>query len=143
MGGGGQGADGFAGGVFALLAGDGLHQGVVASGFFFKITIDAQPVHEAGVRHLISPDKGDIVFCLTGEDAGVAAGAFAQVDAHAPLMEGVFSLNCGQGLSCWLTADQGDILHGVFLLGRGGSDALPVNGFAGKIPVIRCVGGEL
>ena len=48
------------------------------------VAIDAQPVHLALADHLLLADHRDVVLRLAGDDAGVAADAGVQVDAHGP-----------------------------------------------------------
>jgi hypothetical protein len=53
-------------------------------GVALVIAVDAQPVHFALAQHLLLADGRDVVLRLAGDDAGVAADAGIQVDAHAP-----------------------------------------------------------
>ncbi len=82
--GGTDGADDLARRPLAVLAQDRLQQHVRCLRAAFVVAIDAQPVHLALMDHLLLADDGDVVFRHAGDDAGVAADAGIQVDAHAP-----------------------------------------------------------
>ena len=77
-------ADQFAGRVFALHARHRLmaHRRVVR--LAAEISVNADPLHFAARGDLVLADHRDVVLCLAGEHAGVAADAGRQVNGHAP-----------------------------------------------------------
>src|SRR5579862_8177369 len=85
-----DGADVFAGRVFALHAGHRLviHFRIVEVAA--EVSVDADPLHDAAAHHLFLTDHGDVVLRLAGDDAGVAADAAVQIDRHAPRIAVVF-----------------------------------------------------
>ena len=48
------------------------------------IPVDAQPMHDAVVEHLILADDRNVVFRLTGDGAGLAADTGIEIDRHRP-----------------------------------------------------------
>ena len=54
-----------------------------------EVAVDAEPVHLAVAAHLLLATTGTLFSALTGDHAGVAAGARPEVDRHAPLRAGV------------------------------------------------------
>ena len=88
-------ADHFAGGRFAMDAGDRLRNECRIVGIEIvvflrgEIAIHADPVHFAAAGDLILTDDRDVVLRLACDEAGVAAHAGREVDRHAPLVERV------------------------------------------------------
>src|SRR5271170_8101228 len=79
-----DGADDFAGRVFAVHA---EHRLVIRFGIInaaAEIGVHADPVHRAALHHLFLADHRNIIFGLAGDDAGVAAHALVQVHGQAP-----------------------------------------------------------
>jgi len=66
-------ANHFAGRVFALLAGHRLKVSLRIIRVAAVIAVDADPMHFAGVQHLLFTHHRDIVFRLTRHDAGITA----------------------------------------------------------------------
>ncbi len=54
------------------------------------IAVDAQPVHDAAVEHLVLADDRHVVLGLAGGDTGLAADAGIQIDRHRPGVARVF-----------------------------------------------------
>src|SRR4029434_1587143 len=77
-------ADQFAGGVLAVHTRHGLMISLRIFRASFIIAIDAQPMHLPRAGHFGFAYHRDVVFCLAGNDTGVAADAGAHVDGHAP-----------------------------------------------------------
>lgn len=50
-----------------------------------EVAIDADPLEVAAFDEVLLADEGDVVFRAAGDEAGVAAGADVEVDAHTPL----------------------------------------------------------
>src|SRR5690606_11300396 len=75
-----------AGGPLAVHAGDGLDDGPRILELAREVAVHPQPGHLAAALDLVTADDRDVVLDLAGDDAGVAAGAAAQVDRHAPLL---------------------------------------------------------
>src|SRR5690606_32845179 len=77
--------DVFAGRLLTMLAGDGLNcdarLGIVIAN---KIAIDADPAHLTTHLHCALTDRGDVVLGLTGDGAGVASDARAEIDDLTP-----------------------------------------------------------
>src|SRR5579862_5094037 len=55
------------------------------------VIVDAQPMHVAAYADLFGPDDWNVIFCLTGDDAGIAANTSRRIDNHRPLI-GVVSM---------------------------------------------------
>ena len=53
------------------------------------IAIDAEPMHDAAMRHLQFSNDWDVVLGLAGEHTGVAPSADIQIDTHSPLLRRV------------------------------------------------------
>ncbi len=79
-----DGTDDLARCLLAMLAQHRLEQHVWCVWGAFVVAVDPQPVHLPLVDHLLLADDRDVVLGHAGDDAGVAADAGVQVDAHAP-----------------------------------------------------------
>ena len=85
-----HGADGFAGGLLAVHAEDGLEVGIRARRLVaLVIAIDPQPVHLARAEDLLPAHDRDVVLGLAGDHAGAAADAAVEIDGHAPGVDGL------------------------------------------------------
>src|SRR6185312_15389842 len=82
-------ADHFARCVLALHARHRLKHELWALERTFVVPVDAQPVHLTIARDLYPADHRTVVFGLAGRDAGVAADAGIEIDAHGPGDAGV------------------------------------------------------
>ena len=58
--------------------------------FAAKICVNAHPLHHAPAPDLFFADDRDVIFRLTGEDAGIAADARIKVNRHSPFVAVVF-----------------------------------------------------
>src|ERR1700677_3118819 len=74
----------FATGVLAVLARHRLKVRLGSIQIAFKISINAQPLHDAPDLHLLTADYGNIVLRIATHDAGIAANTTVQIDRHAP-----------------------------------------------------------
>src|SRR5690606_10128591 len=83
--GGADGADFFAGCVFALLAAQRLKLQLRVFDIAGEVAVKAKPVHFTTAQDLLLAHGGNVVFGLTGDHARVATRAAVQVDDHAPL----------------------------------------------------------
>ena len=77
-------ADHLARRVLAMHAGHRLERDVRIVGRPGIIAVDAQPMHDPLIEHLILADDRHVVFRLAGDDAGLAADAGVQIDRHRP-----------------------------------------------------------
>ena len=77
-------ADDLAGGVLALHAGHRLEQRRRVLRRALVVAVDAEPVHLVAAAAFLGTDDGRVVFGRTGRDAGHAAEAGGQIDAHPP-----------------------------------------------------------
>src|SRR5205814_6046473 len=78
-----------AGRVLAVLAEHGLEVRARRGQVSFEVAVDADPLHVATDPHLLLAHHRDVVLRIAADHAGVAAGAGAHVDRHAP---GVFRI---------------------------------------------------
>src|SRR2546428_2576487 len=81
-----SGADGLAGRIVALLAKDGLEAKARVGKFAFPIALHANPVLGSAAGGLVGASGADIIFGMTGDHAGFAAGAAVKVDDHGPFV---------------------------------------------------------
>ena len=97
-------ADGFAGGVFAVLAHNGDKAGLDVGVLAFPIPLDADPFVGAGLlKGLLGVDR-QVVFGLASDDAGLAAGASVQVNHHTPFVVNAFRYHSLYRRSSWYPA---------------------------------------
>jgi len=76
----------------ALLAKDRLETKARVGEFAFPVALHANPVLGAAAGGLIGAGSPDIILSMTGDHAGLAAGAAIQVDDHGPFMSHLFFL---------------------------------------------------
>src|SRR6266581_3912234 len=79
-----SGADGLAGRIVALLAKDGLEAKARVGKFAFPIALHANPVLGSAAGGLVGASGPEIIFRITGDHAGVAAGAAVNFDDRGP-----------------------------------------------------------
>ena len=77
-------ADRLAGGVLAVHAGHRLKPELRIHFRTVVVNVDPQPMHVPAAGDFLRPDHCDIVLCLAGDHAGVAADAHGGIDHHRP-----------------------------------------------------------
>ena len=90
-----HGTNGFARGVFAMLAHHSLRKHFRILNITRKISIQTDPSHVTIFANLVFSDHRHVVFGLAGNDAGIATRAGIEIHRHSPLL---FRGECRMGV---------------------------------------------
>src|ERR1700722_980735 len=125
-------ADNFARRVFAVHAEHRLVVGFRRVEVAAEISVDADPLHGAAFHDLLFADHRDVVFGLAGDDAGIAANTFVQIDGHTPGIAFLFESGIqGQAFGFLFFRVDGEVGIFAIFIERGHADQIATHGLVG------------